>query len=29
MMELDRNRTVRYLAQGLHNRLYRVVNAYD
>jgi hypothetical protein len=29
MMELDRNRTVLYLAQWLQNRRYPVANAYD
>jgi glycosyltransferase involved in cell wall biosynthesis len=29
LARLYRNKTVHYLAQGLYNRLYRVINAYD
>jgi glycosyltransferase involved in cell wall biosynthesis len=29
LARLYRNKTIHYLAQGLYNRLYRVVNAYD
>jgi hypothetical protein len=29
LARLYRNRTVHYLAQGLYNRLYTVINAYE